>query len=537
MAKTKARRWGKWKATDKHFDQGGQGQIYRVTDSTDILPGVYVLKELKNPKRSDRFENEIKAINSLTPHPNVVSLVDSGVYRDKDKPAYVMPEADMALDKYLATTDLSVDKLLELFLQILAGVQHIHSAGIIHRDIKPENILIFSGIPKVSDLGLCLIAEIPRVTDTNEAVGPRYYMAPELEDGRHPDVTLKADVYSLGKLMYFMLSKSRKVFSREKFLQQEWSLESQHNDDRFSMFNSILHSSVTAHPRERYNSLCKFIEDLVRIRQEFALHPGTTLRDKIPKIQSDWNAPAASLSLLSTREWKILLEERERAKAPFSQDILDSAYCSLSREIVDCVGIELLRHGDEVPHCEKVKLARAIVLTDDCKREFNVPFNSLWNEIFTLAIESGDQIAIKRVAISIMASNKDALALLASHLDSFEPKEMENFLLCAMRTKFALKEEALLAASTMALSDVGLGLCVAGLSDIGSPNCIQRIAELLRALPSIDKATEFIQGLSLTGEKGIYNELLTIGGFNEKTTALLKILDDIHVKVTASNTI
>jgi serine/threonine protein kinase len=104
--------------------------------------------------------------------------------------------------------------LFAVYKAVCAGVAHIHANGIIHRDLKPENILFIGGTPKVADLGLCLIAGLERVTSSLEAVGPRFYMAPELEDGRSLDVTPTADIYSLGKILYFMLSGGR-IFSRE----------------------------------------------------------------------------------------------------------------------------------------------------------------------------------------------------------------------------------------------------------------------------------------------------------------------------------
>jgi len=97
---------------------------------------------------------------------------------------------------------------------------------VVHRDIKPENILsTFETTPVVGDFGICFVDDDEHLTITEEVMGARFYCAPELRDGRlQPGIPPQAaDVYSLGKLLYWMLSYGR-IFDREDHRKDEYLL-------------------------------------------------------------------------------------------------------------------------------------------------------------------------------------------------------------------------------------------------------------------------------------------------------------------------
>ena len=171
------------------------------------------LKRVFNAERHERFREEVEAIKTLS-HPNIVPLFDhsalDAVPGDDARQYLVMPRAEggnlaKAVDRYRGR----LDDVLTVAIQIAHGLQAAHAARIIHRDVKPENIL-FPGEGHaiwVADFGICLIqAREQRNTRDGEVVGPAVFMAPELEDGGQLAVTPDADIYSLGKVIYNMIT-------------------------------------------------------------------------------------------------------------------------------------------------------------------------------------------------------------------------------------------------------------------------------------------------------------------------------------------
>lgn len=256
MAQTFGDRW----QIIADLPEGGQAFPYLVRDLKGSGDTKYVLKRLKNINRLDRFIREIEAIRNLN-HENIVKLVDFDLQAEKpylvtefcsggnlnDSPPFWMDDLDIAF---------------ELFDQILAGVSHAHNNNIIHRDIKPENIFLRSetGPAVVGDFGICFIEEDGnRLTLVDEAVGPRLFIAPELEDGRVNEVSKKSDVYSLGKLLYWLVS-GKTIFSREKHREDNFDLKTRNDNTIYGWeniylehVNRILDLMVVEDPDSRRN--------------------------------------------------------------------------------------------------------------------------------------------------------------------------------------------------------------------------------------------------------------------------------------------
>jgi len=224
---TAPKRWGRW----HHFrdlSEGGQSTTYLVVDHEPrgvMFPdghetepvvhpdALHVLKLIKDRRRLYRLQSEVEAAQRLE-HSNIVKIVDSDL---EGADPYVV-------SRYCSGGTLAeawrqgqewrdTETVLSVFIEICLGVAHAHERQVIHRDIKPENIFFHDGHAIVGDFGICYIEFGSRFTEDHEQVGPRSFMAPELEHGRLEDVQPRCDVYSLGKLLYWM--RWGEIFSRE----------------------------------------------------------------------------------------------------------------------------------------------------------------------------------------------------------------------------------------------------------------------------------------------------------------------------------
>ena len=245
--------------------EGGQAWTYKAHNQNDSERTVYVIKLLKHKSsanRLKRFEREIEAGRRLS-HPNVVRFVDQNIQHVKP---YVVMEYCSGRDlKSLNISQLSLLEKLKMFWDVCKGVGHAHENGVIHRDLKPNNIFLRADYrtPVVGDFGLCLLTELDeRLTETTEAVGARLYMAPELEDGRYEDASPIADVYSLGKILYWLVSNKR-MFSREKHANEIYDLRREDQSAAMAFVYEILDDTIEAAPEKRKYSNASKLADAV----------------------------------------------------------------------------------------------------------------------------------------------------------------------------------------------------------------------------------------------------------------------------------
>ena len=197
--------------------EGGFGSVFMAEQSHPVRRTV-ALKVIKlgmdTKQVVARFEAERQAL-ALMDHPNIAKVLDAGS-TDAGRPYFVMELVKgVPITEYCDKNSLSTAERLELFVQVCHAVQHAHQKGVIHRDIKPSNVLVTMAdgkpIPKVIDFGIAKatnqrLTEQTLFTEYRQLIGTPEYMSPEQAEMSGIDIDTRSDVYSLGVLLYELLT-------------------------------------------------------------------------------------------------------------------------------------------------------------------------------------------------------------------------------------------------------------------------------------------------------------------------------------------
>ena len=532
MSKKKARVWGNWVSVGGLFDEGGQGRLYLVKNETIESNEIYVLKELKNPKRIKRFEREISAITNIKPHPNVIHLIDHGIYRDENRPCYVMPQADCSLVHFLSNSKNDINLAMKTFKFICAGVEHLHNAGIIHRDLKPENILIYNGIPKVADLGLCLLVDDMRLTATSEAVGPRFYMAPELEDGKNLNVDASADVYSLGKILYFMLS-GGKVFSREKYRNPQYFLPKILNDPRYKVFSDVFRSSITTYPYERYSNASELQHEFKEVESKFSNHPRTKIFLKLGSsemiIKGEYEL--SKLAKFNHEEWNELISFYQSIKSLPPNKVLGLAVKNVSEKYIDNLIKLLLENEQHLSESNLIRYSSNILLNNNPEKILlSMMRDDYVGKFLLLALKSGhpkvfDSVA--RMNIFTFQKYNQVIDILSKNYSDLSPKGKQNFLVASYKVEYQGKLVHLKnMLDDKELDDISFEAVIAGLCSLNELSILKHIAIKADNTNTKDQLGAYARGIILGSKGDTLKFFRTYDWKNPLMKTLSKVLDN-----------
>jgi eukaryotic-like serine/threonine-protein kinase len=222
----------------RKLGEGGMGQVWLAEQTAPIQRQV-ALKLIKIGRYDDsvlqRFYAERQSL-AIMDHPSIAKVFDAGATSD-GQPYFVMEYvAGQPINEYCDAKRLGIRERLELFVKVCEGVQHAHQKAVIHRDLKPANILVVEvdgkPVPRIIDFGLAKaatpsIGDETLVTQLGGWVGTPGYVSPEQADPSVLDIDTRTDVYSLGAVLYVLLtgflpfeSKNWRKLRFDEFLRQ-----------------------------------------------------------------------------------------------------------------------------------------------------------------------------------------------------------------------------------------------------------------------------------------------------------------------------
>lgn len=215
--------------------EGGHGLVFMAEQVTPIRRKV-AIKWIKPGMDSNmvlaRFEAERQALAMMS-HPSIANVVDAG-QTAAGQPYFVMELVHgIPIDEFCSSNELTLLERLRLFCQVCDAVHHAHRKGIIHRDVKPSNVLVTveSGAPlaKVIDFGIAKALHMPLTdktmyTEFGQIIGTLEYMSPEQAMMSQSGIDVRSDVYSLGVLLYLLLTGETPLSKQELLKQGIWEL-------------------------------------------------------------------------------------------------------------------------------------------------------------------------------------------------------------------------------------------------------------------------------------------------------------------------
>jgi tetratricopeptide (TPR) repeat protein/tRNA A-37 threonylcarbamoyl transferase component Bud32 len=328
--------------------EGGMGQVYlaeRADGAFDARVAVKIIRaSMLGSVARTQFERERQILSDLR-HPGIANMLDGGTTED-GLPFVVMELVEgQSLGEYLADNTLSLDAKLALFQQICAAVEHAHRALVIHRDIKPSNVLVTNdGKTKLLDFGIARTLDTGAGEQTVAMVLTPAYASPE--QVTHAPLTTATDVYSLGVVLYEMLSGDRPFETTDLTPAQYEELITQRRPDPPSLrarkggqrswqrvageLDAIVLKAMAKEPERRYDSVRELRDDLQRFSSGYPVHArGDSVGYRLGKfLRRRWVPVTIGLATFAAlgfayattlAQYRAAERERQRADARFNQ--------------------------------------------------------------------------------------------------------------------------------------------------------------------------------------------------------------------------
>ena len=290
----------------KTIGEGGMANVYLAEDT--ILNRKVAIKVLRGDLSSDdkfirRFQREALSVSNLS-HPNIVEVYDVG---EEDGQHYIVMEhiEGKTLKQLLKKREaLTLTEVIDIMTQLTDGISHAHESYIIHRDIKPQNIMILDdGKIKITDFGIAMALNATQLTQTNSVMGSVHYLPPEQASGKN--ATIKSDIYSMGILMYELLTGTvpfrgdNAVEIALKHMKDKIPSVRKQDPAIPQSVENILLKATAKNPRNRYDSAKEMHEDLLHCMDEDHLND-KKISFTYPENDFDSTAPIPTVNQKKT---------------------------------------------------------------------------------------------------------------------------------------------------------------------------------------------------------------------------------------------
>src|SRR5687767_13626300 len=290
---------------ERELGAGGMATVYLAQDlKHDRKVAIKVLKpELAAVLGAERFVVEIKTTAAMS-HPHILPLFDSGTA--DGFLFYVMPyiQGETIREKLNRETQFGVDEAVRIAREVADALDYAHRHGVIHRDIKPENILLHDGRAMVMDFGIALAVSAAaggRMTETGLSLGTPHYMSPE-QATADKDITARSDVYSLGCVLYEMLtgnpphtgSSAQQIIM--KIITEQPAAVTQYRKSVPPHVAAVVAKALEKLPADRFESAAKLVEALAN--PAFVHRVGATAAPDGGGVRQRWNMVTVGMAAI-----------------------------------------------------------------------------------------------------------------------------------------------------------------------------------------------------------------------------------------------
>jgi len=412
----------------KSIGEGGMANVYLAWDT--ILERDVAVKILRGDLADDekfirRFQREANSASSLK-HPNVVEMYDVG--EDNGKYFIVMEYVDGKTLKSLIKKRgaLNLTEAIDIMMQLTSGIACAHDSYIIHRDIKPQNVMILEdGRVKITDFGIAMALNNNELTQTNSVMGSVHYLPPEQASGSGS--TIKSDIYSLGILMFELLT-GKVPFKGDNAVEiaikhmkdQIPSVCNINNTIPQSVENIVL-KACAKNPKNRYQTVSEMHEDLKTCLDPLRFEE-KRLVYKYPEHNSDNSKTITKLESRELKNKDLDLSDNEKSDKGLNIALIIVGVICVSIIIIGLAFI-LIASGDKKKNVTVPNELEGLSEKDACKKIEKADLNCVVEYAYDKDYEEDVVIKISPKVNTQLKSGDKVTITVSSFEDTIEVED------------------------------------------------------------------------------------------------------------------